>query len=65
MLSTKGEIMSINIGNVHQFIGHCLIPLNPWIDILIDKVDRWIETGQVFGKENQLKCRNNYVLANI
>ena len=37
----------------------------PWIYILIDKVDRWIETGQVFGKENQLKCRNNYVLANI
>ena len=23
--------MSIIIGDVHQFIGHCLIPLDPWI----------------------------------
>ena len=22
--------MCINVGDVHQLVGHCLIPLNPW-----------------------------------
>ena len=29
MLNTEGVILCIIIGNVHQFIGHCLIPLDP------------------------------------
>ena len=28
--STEGEILCIIIGDVHQFICHCLIPLYPW-----------------------------------
>ena len=28
--TTKGLILCIIIWNVHQFIGHCVIPLDPW-----------------------------------
>ena len=30
LYSTGGVILCIIIENVQQFIGHCLIPLNPW-----------------------------------
>ena len=28
--SAEGVILCIIIGDVHSFIGHCLIPLDPW-----------------------------------
>ena len=27
---SKGVVLCIIIGDVNQFIGHCLIPLDPW-----------------------------------
>ncbi len=32
--STEGAILCIIIGDVHQFIGNCLIPLDPFKGIL-------------------------------
>ena len=32
--SKEGEIWGNIIGDVYQFIGHCLIPLHPWFILL-------------------------------
>ncbi len=34
ILRSERVILRYIIGNVHQFIGHCLIPLDPWFMLL-------------------------------
>ena len=42
MESTEEQIWRSIIENVHQLIGHCLIPLDPWVYLFKDVLDHAI-----------------------
>ena len=45
--------MFINIGEIHKFIGHRLIPLDPWI-LIINLIRRYSSGAHSGGEESKL-----------
>ena len=57
-LSTEEVIMFIIFVDVHQFIGHCLIPLDPWMFLL---PGRPTENCQRSSDISKLSCRLQHI----
>ena len=55
MLSTEGEFCII-IGYVHQFMGHCLIPLDPCIELQVYR-----ETKERNLRQDMIKFQDIYM----